>query len=73
MNVERTNKRKYTKKKKTNPSLCVMMEMQHGKISIGMCVIAPGTADDVTHTHIHRHSRHTHKHIHSAQIFIGPK
>lgn len=26
-----------------------MMKMQHGKISIGMCVIAPGTAErDVT-------------------------
>lgn len=27
------------------------MKMQHGKITIGMCAIAPGTADDVSHTH----------------------
>lgn len=28
------------------------MIMQHGKITIGMCAIAPGTADDVSQAHI---------------------
>lgn len=55
-----------------------VMKMQHGKITIGMCAIAPGTADDVSQAHTHTRDQnndvksavatktrksHTHTHI----------